>query len=72
MVGDPQERYVLGTNAGFGFVTKLEGPFGKNRAGKVVISIPSGRPYYRRRLCRKATLTSAHLSLWSSQVRAGY
>lgn len=42
MVGDPQERYVLGTNAGFGFVTKLEDLFGKNRAGKVVISIPSG------------------------------
>lgn len=42
MLGDPENLYVLASDAGYGFVTKLEELFGKNRAGKTMLSVPEG------------------------------
>jgi len=42
MLGDPEQCYVLASDAGYGFIVKLENLFGKNRAGKAALSIPKG------------------------------
>lgn len=42
IIGDVEERYLLGTTAGFGFVAQLGELLGKNRAGKAVIAVPKG------------------------------
>jgi len=42
IIGEPQERYLIGSDAGYGFVTQLENLLGKNRAGKAVLSLPEG------------------------------
>lgn len=42
MFGDPEQLYVLGSDAGYGFIVKLEELFGKNRAGKTALSVPKG------------------------------
>jgi topoisomerase-4 subunit A len=42
MIGDPENFYLLATDAGYGFVTRMENLLGKNRAGKTVLSLPPG------------------------------
>jgi len=42
IVGDPQNLYLLGSDAGYGFITKLDNLLVKNRAGKAVLSLPKG------------------------------
>lgn len=42
IMGDEEKLYLLSTDAGYGFVTKLENLQSKNKAGKQVISIPKG------------------------------
>jgi topoisomerase IV subunit A len=42
MMGNNDDRYVLATDAGYGFVVKLEELFVRNRAGKVVLTVPEG------------------------------
>jgi topoisomerase IV subunit A len=42
MAGEPADRYVLATDAGYGFIAKLEDLYGRNRAGKSVLSVPEG------------------------------
>ncbi len=42
MIGEPQAKYLLGSDAGYGFVTQMENLLGKNRAGKAVLSLPKG------------------------------
>ncbi|MBT8419468.1 MAG: DNA topoisomerase IV subunit A [Gammaproteobacteria bacterium] len=42
MLGDPEILYLMGTDAGYGFVTELGDLHTKNKAGKVVLSIPEG------------------------------
>ncbi len=42
IMGDPEELYLLATDAGYGFVTKLEDMLAKNKIGKNIISIPDG------------------------------
>jgi topoisomerase-4 subunit A len=42
MFGDPANRYLLSTDAGYGFVVTLSDLYSKNRAGKNVLSIPAG------------------------------
>ncbi|MFP8966617.1 DNA topoisomerase IV subunit A [Pokkaliibacter sp. CJK22405] len=39
-LGDEQQRVLLASDAGYGFVTKIAELVGKNRAGKVVLSLP--------------------------------
>jgi len=42
MTGDGQQLYLLASDAGYGFVAKLEDLQTKNRAGKAAISLPAG------------------------------
>ncbi len=39
MLGEPGDRYVLATDAGYGFIVKLEDLYARNRAGKAVLSV---------------------------------
>jgi topoisomerase-4 subunit A len=40
MIGDPEERWVVASDAGYGFVVKLEELYSRNRAGKAVLKVP--------------------------------
>jgi topoisomerase-4 subunit A len=42
IIDEPQMRYLIGSDAGYGFITQLENLLGKNRAGKAVLSLPTG------------------------------
>ncbi|KAA0015364.1 DNA topoisomerase IV subunit A [Salinicola corii] len=42
MLDVPSARYLLASDAGYGFVVKLEDLLGKNKAGKAVLSVPTG------------------------------
>jgi topoisomerase-4 subunit A len=42
MMGEPDATYLLATDAGYGFVARLEDLFAKNKAGKSVLSVPAG------------------------------
>jgi len=42
MAGDPESIYLVGSDAGYGFMIKLEDVYTKNRNGKVILSVPNG------------------------------
>ena len=42
MAGEPESIYLVGTDAGYGFILKLDDVYTKNRGGKAVISVPVG------------------------------
>ena len=42
MIGDPSDRWVLASDAGYGFVVKLEELYSRNKAGKAVLKVPEG------------------------------
>jgi topoisomerase-4 subunit A len=42
LMGDPQQSYLLASDAGYGYITKLENMYAKNRAGKGMLSLPNG------------------------------
>ena len=42
MIGEPDERWVLASVAGYGFVVRLGELHGRNRAGKAVLKVPDG------------------------------
>ncbi len=42
MMGQPEDLYLLASDAGYGFVAKLGELFAKNRAGKAVLKVPKG------------------------------
>ncbi|MDH3688447.1 MAG: DNA topoisomerase IV subunit A [Gammaproteobacteria bacterium] len=42
MLGDEGDKYLLATDAGYGFVTSLGDLQTKNRSGKVAVKVPSG------------------------------
>lgn len=42
ILGDPEQLYVLASDAGYGFIVKLEELYAKNRAGKAMLSTPKG------------------------------
>src|SRR3569832_113175 len=42
MMGNPEDRYLLASDAGYGFVAKLADLYAKNKAGKAVLSLPKG------------------------------
>jgi len=41
MMGQPTDKVVLASSAGFGFITELGNLYAKNKAGKVSISLPT-------------------------------
>jgi topoisomerase-4 subunit A len=42
VMGGPSQLVVIASDAGFGFIAKLGDLYGKNRGGKVVLSLPKG------------------------------
>ena len=42
LLGDPEQRYLLASDAGYGFVAQLGDLHGKNRAGKAVLNLSEG------------------------------
>jgi topoisomerase-4 subunit A len=42
VIGDPENLFLIASDAGYGFITTLENLISKNRAGKAVLSLPSG------------------------------
>jgi topoisomerase-4 subunit A len=42
MLGEPGDLYLLASDAGYGFVTKLEETITRNKAGKSTLSVPKG------------------------------
>lgn len=42
MFGEPEQQFVLASDAGYGFIAKLEDLYGKNRGGKTILSLPKG------------------------------
>jgi len=42
MMGDGEQLYLLASDAGYGFVVKLDEMYAKNRAGKAMLSVPNG------------------------------
>ena len=42
LIGEPDERWVLASGAGYGFVVKLGELHSRNRAGKAVLKVPEG------------------------------
>lgn len=42
MAGEPESIYLVGSDAGYGFMVKLEDVYTKNRNGKSIISVPNG------------------------------
>lgn len=42
LLAEGEQQYVLASDAGYGFIVKLDDLAGKNRAGKAVLSVPEG------------------------------
>ncbi len=42
LMGDPEQYYLLASDAGYGFTVKLGDLYAKNRAGKTALSLPNG------------------------------
>ncbi len=42
MIGDPADRWLLATDAGYGFVAKLADLVTRNKKGKAVLKVPEG------------------------------
>ncbi|MGE0383726.1 MAG: DNA topoisomerase IV subunit A [Gammaproteobacteria bacterium] len=42
MLGEGQTRYLLASDAGYGFIARMEDLYAKNKAGKGVLSLPQG------------------------------
>ena len=56
LIGEPDDRWVVASDAGYGFVVKLDELHSRNRAGKAVLKVPEGSPACSRpRRCRRPT-----------------
>src|SRR5690606_3767041 len=42
LIGDPEDRWVIASEAGYGFVVRLGELHSRNRAGKAVLRVPEG------------------------------
>jgi topoisomerase-4 subunit A len=42
LIGEPADRWVVASDAGYGFVVKLEELHSRNKAGKAVLKVPEG------------------------------
>jgi topoisomerase-4 subunit A len=42
ILGEPEQQFVLASDAGYGFIATLEEMYGKNRGGKILLSVPKG------------------------------
>jgi topoisomerase-4 subunit A len=42
LLGEPDDKWLLACDAGYGFIAKLADLYGRNRSGKAVLSVPEG------------------------------
>ena len=42
IMGEEEERYVLATSAGYGFVVRAGDLYSRNKAGKTILTVPAG------------------------------
>ena len=42
MIGESDQKYLLASDAGYGFITRLEDLVSRNKAGKAVLRVPTG------------------------------
>jgi topoisomerase-4 subunit A len=42
MIGEAADKWLLASDAGYGFIVKLEDLYARNRAGKAVLTVPEG------------------------------
>jgi topoisomerase-4 subunit A len=42
MIGEPEDLWLVATDAGYGFTVRLKEVYTRNRAGKVLLSVPEG------------------------------
>jgi topoisomerase-4 subunit A len=42
MMGENEDQYLIASDAGYGFIARLEDMFTKNKAGKAVLKLPKG------------------------------
>ncbi len=42
MIGQSSDYYLVSSDAGYGFITKMENFFSKNKSGKAVLKVPKG------------------------------
>ena len=42
LAGQPDDRWLLATSAGYGFIAKLSDLYSRNRSGKLVLRVPAG------------------------------
>ena len=42
LIGEPEDRWVVASDAGYGFVVRLAEMHSRNRAGKAVLKVPEG------------------------------
>lgn len=45
LMGEPKDRYLLISNAGYGFIISFEELLGKNRNGKAIMKVPEGKAF---------------------------
>lgn len=53
IMGSDEQKVLMGTDAGYGFITTIGDLFTKNKAGKAVVSIPKGGRILRPKLVNK-------------------
>ncbi|MEE4163308.1 MAG: DNA topoisomerase IV subunit A [Woeseiaceae bacterium] len=64
MIGNAEDRYLLASDAGYGFIAKLEDLVSRNKAGKSILRVPAGgraivpAPVPRDRECLIAAVSS--------------
>jgi len=66
ILGEPEQQYVLASDAGYGFIVKVEDLYGKNRAGKTMLSVPKGAKALTPRL-----VTHAETNLLAAATNTG-
>jgi topoisomerase-4 subunit A len=42
MIGEPADKWLLASDAGYGFIVRMEDLYARNRAGKAVLTVPDG------------------------------
>ncbi|HVN43356.1 MAG TPA: DNA gyrase C-terminal beta-propeller domain-containing protein, partial [Steroidobacteraceae bacterium] len=42
LIGEPEDRWVLASSAGYGFIVKLSELHSRNRSGKAILKVPEG------------------------------
>ncbi|GAB3319508.1 DNA topoisomerase IV subunit A [Haliea atlantica] len=63
LLGDTDQRYLLASDAGYGFVAQLGDLHGKNRAGKAVLNLPAGS-----RVMQPAPVPASNEGAWVAAV----